>query len=453
MSRFGTSSLPPGGPLVSNFDVVVVGAGVSGLAAAGRIAAAGRQVALVEARERLGGRVYTKHLPSGYPVELGAEFIEGHAPEVSELVREAGLTLRPLQEQHERMRAGVERPYPDILDLVSRLLRTAPPDSGLTVAQLIGRQRGAEFTADEMQAITSYLQGFHAADLNRFGVEALAVNQAAEEKDAEDQARLVDGYAALVEALARRLEGTASIHTGTVVRRIRWSPGETRLEADGPEGRMTFSAPQAVLTVPLPCLKENHKEIGAVQIEPFPPGWRESLNDLHMGAAYRITLEFDRPWWIKPGQVPPMFVHGGDEPFPVWWSGISPEAPVLTGWVGGPRAERLRGRSPDELERLAVNSAANVFGQNPAALERQLRASYTHDWCDDPFSRGAYSYGGVGGVKALETLRRPVKGTLFLGGEAVAGGGHNATVPGALASGYAAAAALLGEPVARRAVK
>jgi monoamine oxidase len=431
---------------VSSPEVAVIGAGVAGLAAAGRIAAAGRRVVVIEARERIGGRVYTRYLTGGYPVELGAEFVEGHAPEVSELVREAKLTLRPLMEQHERMRAGVERPYPDILELVSRLLKTAPSHSGLTVAQLIGRLRGSEFTADELQAISAYLQGFHAADLNRFGVEALTVNQAAEEEDAEDQARLVEGYASLVEALARRLEGTVPIETGVVVRRISWRLGEVQIEADTPQGPSAFSVQQAVLTVPLPCLKGSPGDRGVVQLEPLPPGWGEALNHLHMGAARRITLEFDQPWWIKRGQPPPLFVHGGDEPFPVWWSGISPKAPLLTGWIGGPRAERLRGRSPDELEGLALSSAANVFGQNPAALERQLRASYTHDWCDDPFSRGAYSYGGLGGVQAMETLRQPVSRTLFLGGEAVAGGGHNATVPGALASGYAAAAAVLRRP-------
>ncbi len=76
-------------------------------------------------------------------------------------------------------------------------------------------------------------------------------------------------------------------------------------------------------------------------------------------------------------------------------------------------------------------------------LERWLRAAYTHDWLTDPFSRGAYSYGGVGARAARETLSAPVAGTLFLSGEALAPPGRNATVPGALAAGYQAAAALL----------
>jgi monoamine oxidase len=81
-------------------------------------------------------------------------------------------------------------------------------------------------------------------------------------------------------------------------------------------------------------------------------------------------------------------------------------------------------------------------------LQSRVRAVYTHDWSADPFSRGAYSYGGVGALRARETLRRPVAGTLFLAGEAVAGNGVNATVSGALTSGLQAAAALLDVPVA-----
>jgi len=83
-------------------------------------------------------------------------------------------------------------------------------------------------------------------------------------------------------------------------------------------------------------------------------------------------------------------------------------------------------------------------------LEPRVRAVYTHDWSTDPFSRGAYSYGGVGALAARETLQRPVAGTLFLAGEALAGAGLNGTVSGALTSGLQAAATLLEVPVATR---
>jgi monoamine oxidase len=127
----------------------------------------------------------------------------------------------------------------------------------------------------------------------------------------------------------------------------------------------------------------------------------------------------------------------------VWWSGTPPDAPFITGWTGGPRAEALAGEPPEKVTRLAVQSLASIFGRAMSQVEQSLRQSYTHDWSRDPFSRGAYSYGGVGASAAAELLRRPVADTLFLAGEAVNGHGRNATVPGALSSGLRTADSLI----------
>jgi monoamine oxidase len=113
---------------------------------------------------------------------------------------------------------------------------------------------------------------------------------------------------------------------------------------------------------------------------------------------------------------------------------------VLTGWAGGPRAAALTGRGEAALLQAALESLASVFGHDMAELRSRSRLAYAHDWSADPFAGGAYSYGGVGAVEARATLARPIEGTLFLAGEAVAEKGRNATVHGALASGRRAAA-------------
>jgi monoamine oxidase len=108
----------------------------------------------------------------------------------------------------------------------------------------------------------------------------------------------------------------------------------------------------------------------------------------------------------------------------------------------------FRGKAEDEVVQLAVQSVASIFGRAVSAVADQLKAVYTHDWSSDPYSRGAYSYGGVGWSRAVRTLRQPVAKTLFLAGEALAGEGRNATVPGALETGYSAATAVLEGSVA-----
>ena len=163
-----------------------------------------------------------------------------------------------------------------------------------------------------------------------------------------------------------------------------------------------------------------------------------------MGAAHHVVLGFDARWWARDGEDGPTFVHGVGEPFPVWWSSLPSRVPLLTGWVGGPRAAALAGHGDKALLRLALDSLASVFGRDVADLRSRLRLAYAHDWMADPFAGGAYSYGGVGAIEARAALARPVADTLFLAGEAVAQQGRNATVHGALASGRQAAARLLG---------
>ena len=158
-----------------------------------------------------------------------------------------------------------------------------------------------------------------------------------------------------------------------------------------------------------------------------------------MGTAQRVVLHFEEIWWAKPDGSLPSFVHGADEPFPVWWTSLPRKRPILTGWAGGPRATQLAGLTGEALVARALESAGAIFGEPPAALGNRLVQSYAHDWLSDPFALGAYSYGGIGARAARRLLAAPVFGTLFLAGEATAEAGRNATVHGALASGRRAA--------------
>jgi monoamine oxidase len=328
--------------------------------------------------------------------------------------------------------------------LVDRFLELTLSKMGdVPVAQAIRQLAPTDFTSDEIEALTAYLEGFHAADLQRFGTAALAENQAAVTRDGPQIVRLEGGYGRLVSALRSRLDpDLGQVQTETMVTGLRWEAGKVVVEARGPEENVIeLAASQAILTVPLGVLK-------TLDLDPLPTGWPEALSALEMGAARRIDLRFDTAWWMEANHAPSTFVIGRDEPFPVWWTTAHPSLPLITGWIGGPRAQAMAGRTQDEVARLALQSAASIFGQTVKMLESRVRAVYTHDWSTDPFSRGAYSYGGVGALAARETLRRPVAGTLFLGGEALAGDGLNGTVSGALTSGLQGAATLLEVPAA-----
>jgi monoamine oxidase len=433
-------------------DVLVVGGGVAGLAAAGRIAAEGRRVTLLEAHERLGGRVHTRLDPGyHYPIELGAEFIHGEPPEILDIVSRSGLALSQVPEQHERVRRGAESPLPDVQGLVQRLLESVPDKMrDVPVAQLIRQATVADFTSEELEAVRLYLENFHAADLDLMGTVALAENQAAEAEDGEQLYRITGGYGKLVAELATRWrEDLVRVLTNTVATRVRWRRGEVVIEARTGEDRLIeLTGSQAVLTVSLGVLKAEKGVEGFVWFDPEPPKWRAAFASLQMGAARRIVLCFETPWWLEQKRPRPTFSHGRDEPFPVWWTAFPPDLPFITGWVGGRRAAALAGRAHEDLVRLALQSASSVFGPSVETLDKRLRAAYSHDWVSDPYARGAYSYGGIGAPAARHALAQPVEDTLFLAGEAITGGGRNATVHGAIASGRRAATALLKEPLA-----
>lgn len=425
----------------------MIGAGVAGLAAARRLTGAGRQVTLVEARDRIGGRVHSIRPDGGTPpLELGAEFIHGHSNALWPVLREAGLPTRPVTERHEGMRDGREIRFPDVRGLIEHLLGADPhssPDRPLIEALTEHRLAGDDPAL--LGAGAGYVESFHAADVSRIGVRALAEAEAAEDEDGEDAFRLPDGY----DAVPRWLLGQCrpellDLRLSTRLLALRWRAGEVAAVVRHPDhttGEVT--AKRAVITLPLGVLKAPPGSAGAIPVEPEPPGWAEALRALEMGAAHRIVLRFEEAWWEQPGEPPVSFVHGPGSAFPVWWVSSQGAEPRLTGWCGGPRATSIAGRAPDIIMEAALDSLAVTFGGGVREKAERMRGAHHHDWVADPLSLGAYSYGGVGAAAARAILVRPVAGTLYLGGEAMARGGRSATVHGALISGIHAAERLL----------
>jgi monoamine oxidase len=428
--------------------VLVVGAGIAGLAAAERLAAAGRRVLVLEARDRLGGRIHTAHDPDlVVPVELGAEFVHGHPPELVALIHRLGLTVVKARERHQRGPGDAAPPLPDLQPTLATVLDGADQGPDRATADLL-REHAAAARPGQLETAARYLEGFHAADLSLLGTRSLAQNEAAGEEDGEEIQRVAEGYGTLVRRLAETVDpDRCEIRLDAEVRAIRWRRGEVRARVW--VARTTASedivAAQVVLTVPLPVLHRLLSEPGGDRIDPVPPGWSDALRCLHMGPAHRVVLGFDRRWWAPDDGEGPSFVHGGSEPVPVWWTALPSRAPVITGWVGGPRAATLSGKGEDTLIRAALESLASVFGRDVGELRGRLRMAYAHDWSADPLAGGAYSYGGIGAIEARAALVQPVDGTLYLAGEAVAENGRNATVHGALVSGYRAADRVLGQ--------
>ena len=397
-------------------DVLVIGAGAAGLAAADALARAGRSVLVLEARDRIGGRCLTHRLPGvPVPVELGAEFIHGRPAATLSLLKRANI---PAIDSTRTQRIALDGKLQDvnIFAQAQRVARRAPKGRDLSFRVFLARQRLPKLTRT---LATMMVQGFDAADPGRVSAREI-VEEWSSGEIGMSQPRPQGGYGPLLEFLSRGI----TVQLQTEVREVRWKRGAVELRGTFRGESWSAWAPRAVITVPIGVLPSLVREK------------RHALAKLESGPVVRVALAFRAAFWEKdhPGVA---FFHSPVAPFPTFWTPLPMHAPLLTCWAGGPKAARLTGSSERTLLKKALESVRSVIG-----LPEEPRAYLMHDWQADPFARGAYSYVKVGGTGAREKLAEPLEETLFFAGEAT-DTEQSGTVGGALASGLRAAREVL----------
>jgi monoamine oxidase len=365
-------------------DVLILGAGAAGLTAARALTRAGLDCTVLEARDRVGGRLWTAGLaPGGAPIELGAEFVHGQPPEIWQFVSARQIEARETTAE-ELCRRDNGR-----LDLV--------------------RDRDAETRI-------SGDRGF----------------------------RVAGGY----ERLALRLQSQiAPQHSrfclNTIVREVRWSGDGVQVSTTNGASKPVFSASRAIVTLPLGVLQS-----GGVRFDPPLASKTEALAQLAMGAVIRVTLVFRRSFWkSSPALKNPganfsfLFTH--HRWFPTWWSVDPWPSLVLTGWAAGGRGEALSHQPKQFVLERALESLSEIFLLPASVIAGALDSWHVHDWQADPFACGAYSWVKAGGIDAQRQFATPLENALFFAGEATDFSGHGGTVHGAMASGERAAAEIL----------
>jgi monoamine oxidase len=422
-------------------DVIVVGAGAAGLAAARALAESSARVIVLEARGRIGGRVLSQPLASlGVPVELGAEFIHGDAPETSAYLGEADLAKVDTGDESWACDADATLAKTDddftSVDLFERV-RSLERDESVDVF-LRRFERDSELRA-EAQRSRAFVDGFEAADTTRASARAIA-DELASGTDATSL-RPVGSYAPLFSHLEKRCTSAGvDLRRDTRVERIVWERGRVRVETQDNDGtHSTLVARCAVVTVPVGVLRE--KSGGLSFVPPLPNDKLTALHGIEMGHVVRVALAFRTPFWerLSKGRYrEAAFFRCERGAFNAFWTQAPLRGRSIVAWAGGPRATSLERLSESERVALALDAFGDLFAERDLARS-EFEAGATHDWSRDPFARGAYSYVVTGAEDARARLGVPLDGTLFFAGEATATDGQCGTVSGAFGSGLRAA--------------
>lgn len=431
-------------------DVIVIGAGAAGLAAASHLAQAGREVLLLEARDRVGGRIWTRR-EAGVPVpiELGAEFIHGSAAITRRLLARAGSPVVDAAGAHVTLEEGELQPHEPSWPKIQAAMRgnaaLAGPD--MSFDDFLEQQLGGILSPEERQRARTMAEGFDAADTARASARAIAAEWTGSTLgDATSRPR--DGYETLPAALmAARHGGRPRLRLNSPVGEVRWARHAVQVSGEFLGAPFTARSARAVIAVPLGVLQSPPPAAGAVRFTPGIDGKRTALASLASGPVVKILLRFASAFWeeLHDGRYRDVsFFHAPGGQIPTFWTCAPASAPLLVAWAGGPRAQAVSaGASPQQLAATAMQSLQRLLGRH-VDVSRQLEGYYYHDWQQDPFARGAYSYVLVGGSEARARLARPLDDTLFFAGEATDTEGEGGTVTGALQSGRRAALEVLG---------
>jgi monoamine oxidase len=431
------------------YDVLIIGAGAAGLTAAAELARAHVSALVVDARERIGGRIWSHQEPGlPVPVELGAEFIHGYAAATFALLAKAAAVAVDTGGAHWSRRAGTLAPADALFTEIRTAMQATQvlEQQDLTFDAFLEGHLQGKLSRDACAYARLLAQGFDAADTRRASAHAIVAEWTGGASVDAPQFRPLGGYGPLLATLAAELRGSrVALQLHTVVRHVRWQRGGVEIQGTWHGREFAARAKRAIITLPLGVLQCPARAPGAVCFTPPLTAKRVALQQLAPGPVIKVLLRFRSAFWeeiehhrYRDGA----FFHDPTAAFPTCWTALPMRTPLLAVWAAGPYAERLAGLPQPALLTRALDSVRAVF-QGHSAIERTLESAWVHDWQSDPFARGAYSYVCVHGGQARHTLAEPLAATLFFAGEATDTHGEAGTVAGALHSGRRAARAVL----------
>ncbi|MEM7215697.1 MAG: NAD(P)/FAD-dependent oxidoreductase [Pseudomonadota bacterium] len=389
----------------SNPDVVVIGAGAAGIAAAHALIEQGKSVLIVEAAERVGGRAFTESETFGVPFDHGCSWITASAYPYKPLAEELGFELRNHTSPGEAVYVGNRRAnksernqYDRAWAAMQRALNSAGSD-GLDVP--------ASTVIDNEMDFSGVCQTWIGA--MDYGVDFKDLSTKDNWNSAESTPNLMvkEGHGTLV---AKQAVGLP-YKLNTPATRIDWSGSGVKVET--PSG--TISAKACIVTVSPGVL-----ESGSIAFNPALPTWKgEAVSNVQMGLLAKIALQFDgerfglrrNDWltyWVD-NNMPAEACYFLTWPF---------DFDLMIGFIGGEFGWELSKAGEAAAIDFALGEVVKMFGSK--AKDHFVKGTFTQ-WASNPLTMGAYAAAKPGHYDAREALGRSLGDRVFFAGEAVAG--------------------------------
>jgi len=387
------------GPTLKGARVAVIGGGLAGLTAARGLIDRGAEVHVLEARNRLGGRVWTVR-DDGFgdiPLEAGGEFIDGGHEEIRRLCADLGLTLQHILREGFGLALDLrgrvqlykgQRPiwsqYKHTLAREAEAFRAAECDWSSTAASVIGRHSldallRARQASDEVRAMVQGLRGFYLADPDQLSA-LVGVELAMEARDPGHVTlwRIKGGNDRLIDKLAARKGLKVSLELE--VKKIEQHASSVSVSATDRAGKLqTIKSDYVVVAAPAPIVRD-------LEFAPALPSLlRQALKALASGPATKAHLLFERAWWRKTGHPQ---AYGSNLDTGAVWEASGSKPAVLTLLAGGRASQAFRALLEDGGPQRLVRRLSWLGELEDA---RDFRST---TWELDRFARGGYAVFG-----------------------------------------------------------
>lgn len=392
-------------------EVIIIGAGIAGLAAARKLSIEGFQVTILEARNRIGGRVWTDN-SMGLPIEMGAGFIEGKDNPIRKLIDQFKLSVKefPLEDMELFDSKGntidnvdnekIQKLYNIFLKKLHLMKNSLSKEKSLAEAKdiILSEMVFSEEERDSLNlAISSNLE-------NRYGTNLKNISlQYSDEKNFSTDSMSIptEGFSLVINNLSKEL----NIKTSHIVSKIEY---DKKVKISTNHGE--FTADYVLVTVPLGVLKKKKIEF----IPELPENKKIAIQNLGFGTINKLFFKFPQKFWSSDTKRFRLISQTKKGFIEFWNVNSSSDAPILSTILSGEQAINLETRNKKEIISESMYGLRKIFGpKTQTPIEIQVSK-----WHSDPFSFGTSSYLTIHSEpESYNVMAEPINDLVFFAGE------------------------------------